>query len=105
MKHSTDWLNDVLLVQTVRGKEYTNENQERSFAQVAKAFTAITSKEITPAEVCLLLQILKDVRQWQNPTRLHEDSALDCISYAALKAEELSIEFSKGENKNEKEPI
>jgi len=33
---------------------------------------------------------LKDVRQWQNPNKYHADSAEDCVSYAALKAEALS---------------
>lgn len=36
-----------------------------------------------------MLQLLKDVRQWSNPDIYHADSAEDCISYAALKAEAL----------------
>lgn len=36
-----------------------------------------------------MLQLLKDVRQWSNPNSYHADSAEDCISYAALKAEAL----------------
>ena len=35
------------------------------------------------------MQVLKDVRQWQNPNRFHQDSAEDGIAYSALKAEAL----------------
>ena len=35
------------------------------------------------------LLILKDVRQWQKEA-YHEDSAIDCVAYAALKAEALA---------------
>ena len=50
------------------------------------AFNIVTGRDLTEAEGWLLLQILKDVRQWQRPG-FHEDSADDCIAYAALKAE------------------
>ncbi len=45
-------------------------------------------KDITESEVWLLLQLLKDVRQWSRED-YHQDSAEDCIAYAALKAESL----------------
>ena len=60
----------------------------RSAAKTAKAFNAITGKDITESEVWLLLQLLKDVRQWSRED-YHQDSAEDCIAYAALKAESL----------------
>lgn len=73
-----------------RGKEYdTADQKERSAQKTAAAFNAITGHSLTGAEVWLLLQILKDVRQWTKP-RFHQDSAEDCIAYAALKAEALS---------------
>ena len=34
------------------------------------------------------MQLVKDVRQWQRE-RYHEDSAIDCVAFAALKAEAL----------------
>ena len=73
-----------------RGKEYENEQkQERSAGKIAVAFNAVTGKDLTEAEVWLLLQLLKDVRQWSNPA-FHRDSAEDCVAYAALKAEALA---------------
>lgn len=106
---SQDLLNEIILIQQERGKEYEQSNSnERSFQKTADAFNAITGKHITPAEVALMLQVLKDVRQWANPNRLHYDSVLDCVSYAALKGEELSRQFSESppatsfEAKNEK---
>lgn len=76
-----------------RGAEYKGKGkEERSFEAIAVAFNAITGKDLTPAEVCLILQLLKDVRQWSN-VRFHADSAEDAVTYAALKAEELYRQF------------
>lgn len=78
-----------------RGEEYeTDSSKERSFPQVAIAFNAITGHEIKGSEVALMLQILKDVRQWSQD-RLHEDSIIDCTNYSALKGQELFKEYSK----------
>lgn len=78
-----------------RGVEYeTSGEQERSFNSVAVAFNAITGKDLSAAEVALLLQVLKDVRQWSQD-RLHEDSVIDCVNYAALKGEELYRQYSE----------
>lgn len=70
-----------------RAATYDSPDGERSAFKTATAFNAITGKNITEAEVFLLLQILKDVRQWQIPHKTHKDSIEDCIAYAALKAE------------------
>lgn len=76
-----------------RGKEYdTAEQKERSADKVATAFNAITGHNLAGSEVWLLLQILKDVRQWTHP-RFHQDSAEDGIAYAALKAEALAEQY------------
>ena len=78
-----------------RGQEYeTDSKKERSFPQVAIAFNAITGHEIKGSEVALMLQILKDVRQWSQD-RLHEDSIIDCTNYSALKGQELFKEYMK----------
>ena len=93
--YATDYLEESNRTLTARGKDYhkrgsdAQAQQERSFAATAAAYNAITGQSVTPAEVCLMLQILKDVRQWSQPDRLHRDSVLDCVGYAALKAEEL----------------
>lgn len=96
MKTATDILSECMSVQQARGNEYETkcDQEERSFNSTATAFNAITGKDITPAEVCLMLQILKDVRQWSQ-NRLHEDSVLDGVSYASLKAEELHKQFEE----------
>lgn len=89
-------LNKCADLQRDRGAEYDKAGQqERSFARVAQAFNAITGKDLTSAEVCLLLQVLKDVRQWSNPNRLHKDSAIDGVNYGALKVEELFNQFGE----------
>lgn len=78
-----------------RGAEYeTDGKHERSFGSVATAFNAITGKDLSAAEVALLLQVLKDVRQFSQD-RLHEDSVIDCVNYAALKGEELYRQYNK----------
>lgn len=79
-----------------RGAEYeTTQNQgERSFGAVATAYSAITGKPTTAAEVALMLQLVKDVRQWSQD-RLHEDSVIDGINYATLKGEELYKQYSQ----------
>ena len=69
-----------------RGKQYDQPDGERSMGKCVLAFNTITGKNLTEAEGWLLLQLLKDVRQWQRPG-YHADSAEDCIAYAALKAE------------------
>ncbi|HNC01569.1 MAG TPA: DUF6378 domain-containing protein, partial [Leptospiraceae bacterium] len=75
-----DFLDEAIKILYSRGEEYEKENkEENSFLAVASAFNAITGKNLSPAEVALLLQILKDVRQWAKP-RFHKDSAVDCIN-------------------------
>lgn len=73
-----------------RGDDYDKPEGERSAEAVATAFNAITKRNLTEAEIWLVLQLVKDVRQWHNPKRFHYDSALDCVAYAALKAEALA---------------
>lgn len=73
-----------------RGKQYDKPEGERSMGSAVGAFNIITGRGLTEAEGWLLLQILKDVRQWQNPDKFHRDSAEDCVAYAALKAEALA---------------
>lgn len=74
-----------------RASIYDSPEGERSALRTAKAFQAITGKHLTEAEVFLILQILKDVRQWQKQD-YHQDSAEDAIAYAVLKAEALESE-------------
>jgi hypothetical protein len=72
-----------------RGQKYDRPSGERSMGKTVAAFNIITARDLTEAEGWLLLQILKDVRQWQRP-RYDRDSAEDGVAYAALKAEALA---------------
>lgn len=71
-----------------RASTYDSPQGERSAKNTVTAFNAITGKTLSEAELYLILQLLKDVRQWQAPN-YHKDSAEDAIAYAVLKAEAL----------------
>lgn len=86
---STDFLQSAIDVQVERGKQYDSPAGERSMGRTVAAFNAITGRDLTEAEGWLILQTLKDVRQWQNPGQYQHDSALDGVAYASLKAEAL----------------
>lgn len=89
---STEFLQAAIDVQAERGATYDKPTGERSMGATVTAFNAITGRDLSEAEGWLLLQTLKDVRQWQNPSTYHHDSALDGVAYSALKAEALSEE-------------
>lgn len=89
---AVQFLNEAAYTLAQRGSDYDKPEGERSAGAVAQAFNAITRRDLTEAEVWLILQLVKDVRQWQNPGRYHADSALDCVAYAALKAEALAAQ-------------
>lgn len=86
-----EFLGQAQALMLERGKQYDKPEGKRSMATTVSAFNTITGQKLTEAEGWLLLQILKDVRQWQNPA-YHADSAEDCVAYAALKAEALAGE-------------
>lgn len=69
-----------------RAATYDSPEGERSMGAAVTAFNAITKRTLTEAEGWLLLQVLKDVRLFQRAA-FHQDSAEDCVAYAALKAE------------------
>jgi hypothetical protein len=94
---STDFLQAAIDVQAERAKQYDQPSGERSMGRTVVAFNAITGRDLTEAEGWLLLQVLKDVRQWQNPDQYHHDSALDGVAYASLKAEALHAASATGE--------
>ncbi len=72
-----------------RAEQYDKPEGERSMGAAVQAFNTITGRDLKESEGWLLLQVLKDVRQWQRPD-YHADSAEDCIAYSALKAEALA---------------
>jgi hypothetical protein len=87
---AADFLSEGLKTLSERGKQYDpNGKKELSFNQVAEAFNAVTGKTITGADVCLMLMMLKIVRQ-NATTGFHLDSAVDGVNYMALWAELLN---------------
>lgn len=89
-KKATEFLSKALSLLEERGKDYDQPEGERSMGRTVTAFNAITGHSLKESDGWLILQILKDVRQNQNRDSYHADSAEDCISYAALKAEALA---------------
>lgn len=85
-KTAPEFLSHAASIMEERGKQYDKPEGERSMGKCVAAFNIITGHDLLESEGWLLMQLLKDVRQWQRPG-WHEDSATDCISYAALKAE------------------
>jgi hypothetical protein len=79
-------------IMTDRASTYDQPEGERSMGRAVSAFNAITGQTLSESEGWLLLQLLKDARQWQRAA-YHADSAEDCIAYAALKAEALQREY------------
>lgn len=70
-----------------RGKQYDQPQGERSMGRAVTALNAVLGREaLTESEGWLLLQLLKDVRDRQRSAP-HQDSLLDGVAYAALKAE------------------
>lgn len=93
---AVEFLNACIAVQSERGKQYDASGAgERSFAAAASAFNAATGKSLTGSDVCLLLTMVKLVRQYSSPDRLHQDSLLDGVSYLSLWAEMLTKELSE----------
>lgn len=93
---AAEYLSACAQVQLERGKQYdASGTGERSFDAAAEAFNCITGKQLRGSDVCLILELVKKVRQYSDLTRLHADSVLDAVSYGALWAEELTKELGK----------
>lgn len=75
-----------------RAAQYDSPGGERSMGKTVSAFNIITGHELSEAEGWLLLQILKDVRQWQRPDKPHRDSIEDGVAYSSLKGEALLMQ-------------
>lgn len=84
-------LNKASALMEERGKQYDKPEGERSMAQTVAIFNLHHGLGMTEAQGWHFMQILKDVRLFQNPG-YHQDSAEDCIAYAALKAEAKQME-------------
>lgn len=97
---ASDFLREGQKILDQRGKEYVPQDSnnkpkhEDSFESVASAFNAITRRNLSGSDVALILNLLKKVRQYTNPTRLHFDSLQDSVNYDALWASNLMEELS-----------
>lgn len=85
LSSAEDFMEKAASTLVARGREYDGVWGERSGGRIAAAFNAITGRDLSSAEVYLLLLVLKQVRQFNG--KYHRDSAVDAISYAALMAE------------------
>ena len=83
-----DYLRRAAEIMDERGRQYDSPKGERSMGRCVAAFNALTGRDLTEADGWLLLQLLKDARQWSG-SGFHRDSAEDCTAYSALKAEAL----------------
>lgn len=95
MKTAAQYLEQGLSILSERGQQYGSNSRECSFPQVADAFNAITGNELSGSDVCMILAILKLVRQSAQPDRLHDDSLIDGVNYMALYAEMVGKELSE----------
>lgn len=84
---ASDFLSEGLRILCERGKQYDpSGTKEMSFDNVAEAFNCLTNSRLKGSDVCLILALLKVVRQNANKD-FHEDSAVDFVNYAALHSE------------------
>lgn len=88
---AADFLSEGLKILSERGNQYGSNQRECSFPQAAEAFNAITGHSLKGSDVCLIIALVKQVRQYAQP-RFHGDSAVDAVNYLALQAELLKKE-------------
>ncbi len=86
---AVEFLQTAADTMTLRGRTYDQPTGERSMGKAVSMFNTCTGRDLSESEGWLLMQLLKDVRQWSR-AEYHADSALDCVAYAALKAEALA---------------
>lgn len=83
------------LIQKERGAEYNKDGgPERNMSKICQAFNIICGQDLTETQGWLFMQVLKDVRFFQNPDKPHRDSLIDGVSYGALKAESVLMKRS-----------
>lgn len=87
MKTAPELLTESAALLAERGKQYDSPGGERSMGKAVAAFNAITSRDLTEAEGWLLMECVKNVRNFSVWGSGHRDSVIDAIAYAALMAE------------------
>jgi len=66
-------------------RDATHGKPERSFELIAALWTSLLGRDVSPAQVALMLAALKIARAWDNPT--HADNWVDLAGYAACGGE------------------
>ena len=89
---AADFLSEGLKILSERGNQYGSNQRECSFPQAAEAFNALTGHKLKGSDICLIIALVKQVRQYAQPSRFHEDSAVDGVNYLALQSELLKKE-------------
>lgn len=74
-----------------RAATYDQPEGERSMGKTVAAFNIVTGMQLKESDGWYFMEMLKNVRQYQNPT-YHQDSAEDGVAYSALKGEALERE-------------
>ena len=81
-----DLLNKAAETITERGQNYDKPEGERSMQATVTAFNAICRRDLTEEEGWQFMDCLKSVRAFTG-SKMHADSLIDKIAYAALLAE------------------
>ncbi len=92
-----EFLNNAAQHQRDRAAAYDSPDGERSMAKTVEIFNAFHDLGMTEVQGWHFMQILKDVRLFQNAEEFHRDSGEDGISYASLKCEAFA-KLTKGNN-------
>lgn len=87
-KSASDYLEEGAKLLKERGKQYDKSGEERSMEKIVKIFNLQTGQDLSVVEGWYFMQVLKDVRFFQNTEKPHEDSLVDGINYRALMTEE-----------------
>lgn len=87
-KSASDYLEEGAKLLKERGKQYDKSGEERSMEKIVKIFNLQTGQNLSVVEGWYFMQVLKDVRFFQNTEKPHEDSLVDGINYRALMTEE-----------------
>lgn len=87
-KSASDYLEEGAKLLKERGKQYDKSGEERSMEKIVRIFNLQTGQNLSVVEGWYFMQVLKDVRFFQNTEKPHEDSLVDGINYRALMTEE-----------------
>jgi len=92
MTKPAEFLQEAITTQQQRGKQAGYDNgEERSAAQIAEVFNALTGHQLTEQDAWLFLICLKLVRSCK---KYQHDSIVDLCGYASLYGEAQSAQIN-----------